>query len=96
MQLGEFQRRIEGLYLERDRRRGVAGTFMWFAEEVGELAQAIRSRDEAAKKEEFADCLAWLVTLASLTGVDMEDAVAKYAQGCPRCGATPCRCPENT
>ena len=31
---------------------------------------------------------------AELTGVDMEEAVAKYAGGCPRCGGTPCSCPE--
>jgi NTP pyrophosphatase (non-canonical NTP hydrolase) len=94
MELGEFQRRIEAVYLDRDRRRGVAGTFMWFAEEVGELATALREGDRASLAEEFADCLAWLATLASLSGVSWEEAVRKYAAGCPRCGATPCTCPE--
>ncbi len=26
------------------------------------------------------------------TEVDLEEAVARYAAGCPRCGASPCRC----
>jgi len=94
MELEAFQKRIEAIYYERDQRRGVEGTFMWFVEEVGELATAIRSGDAASKREEFADCLAWLATLASLTGVRWEDAVGKYAGGCPRCRATPCACPE--
>jgi hypothetical protein len=37
---------------------------------------------------------AWLVSLASLKGVDMDRATAKYATGCPKCGSTPCRCEE--
>jgi NTP pyrophosphatase (non-canonical NTP hydrolase) len=39
-----------------------------------------------------ADVLAWLVTLASISGVQMEDAVKKYARGCPACHKTPCAC----
>jgi NTP pyrophosphatase (non-canonical NTP hydrolase) len=93
MHLGEFQKLIEDIYYERDHGRGLEGTFLWFIEEVGELATALREGDEASKHEEFADCLAWLTTLASLSGVRMEDVVAKYAGGCPRCGATPCSCP---
>jgi len=94
MTLDEFQKQIEAIYYERDRRRGVGGTFMWFVEEVGELSTAIRDGDEASKLEEFADCLAWLATLASLSGIRWEDAIKKYADGCPRCHRTPCACPE--
>ena len=44
-------------------------------------------------EEEFGDVLAWLSTLASLHGIDLE-AVGrhKYRHGCPRCNATPCDC----
>lgn len=94
MELQTFQQQIERIYYDRDRRRGVGGTFMWFIEEVGELATAIREGDEASMREEFADCLAWLATLASLTGIRWEECVRKYAGGCPRCRATPCECPE--
>jgi len=95
MQLAEFQRRIERIYFDRDNARGVGGTFMWFTEEVGELATALRQG--AAKQEladEFADVLAWLCTLASISGVELEEAVGKYADGCPGCGKTPCECSE--
>jgi len=94
MQIAEFQRLIEAIYFERDKARGVAGTHMWFAEEVGELTRALRrDADEEHLAGEFADVLAWLSTLASIKGIDLEAAAKrKYAEGCPRCHATPCGC----
>jgi NTP pyrophosphatase (non-canonical NTP hydrolase) len=93
MEIGEFQKLIERIYYERDSARGLAGTHMWFCEEVGELTRALR-RDERHELEgEFADVLAWLSTLASIAGIDLEAAAAKkYAEGCPRCHAAPCAC----
>ena len=87
-----FQQHIEALYGERDAARGLASTFMWFAEEVGELARAIRSRDPENLRTEVGDVLAWLSTLASLTDVDLEQAASRYSPGCPRCGQIPCGC----
>jgi NTP pyrophosphatase (non-canonical NTP hydrolase) len=92
--LAEFQRRIEATFLERDRRRGLEGTFLWFVEEVGELARALKKGDPENLREEFADVLAWLATLASIAGVDLASAAEAYADGCPSCHASPCRCPE--
>jgi NTP pyrophosphatase (non-canonical NTP hydrolase) len=95
MQIHEFQELIERIYLQKDQARGVPGTFMWLVEELGELARHLRDGDRPALEAEFADVLAWLVTLASITGVDLEStAVAKYGAGCPKCGATPCACQE--
>ena len=94
MELEEFQRLIERTYFERDSARGIGGTFMWFIEEVGELATALRNNDAAALKDEFADVLAWLCTLASLSGIQMEEAIVKYANGCPGCARMPCDCSE--
>ena len=88
-----FQAVIDALYGDRDRARGVDGTFVWFVEEVGELARAIKGSDPENLREEFADVLAWLSTLASLVGVDMRSAARRYADGCPRCHETPCACP---
>lgn len=93
MTIREFQQRIEHLYFERDRQRGLAETFIWFVEEVGELARALHRRDAAQLQEEFADVLAWLSTLASLTHVDLEAAARKYLHGCPKCHTQPCQCP---
>jgi len=86
MQIREFQGLIEKLYLEKDRERGLEGTYMWFAEEVGELTRDLRRgapQDELAG--EFADVFAWLASLATMSGVDLADAVrAKYlADGVP-------------
>lgn len=94
MTLSEFQKLIEEIYFARDNGRGLAPTFMWFTEEVGELSRALRRGTPEQLRGEFADCAAWLATLASIAGVDLEAAVAeKYAAGCPKCGATPCSCP---
>jgi len=38
MKISEFQSLIARKYEKRDRQRGIPGTFMWFIEEVGELA----------------------------------------------------------
>jgi NTP pyrophosphatase (non-canonical NTP hydrolase) len=93
MQISEFQRRIEAIYYERDSRRGLAGTHMWFCEEVGELTRALRRGQGDELAGEFADVLAWLSTLASIAGIDLEAAArAKYGEGCPRCRSTPCGC----
>ena len=93
MQIAEFQRLIEAIYYERDHARGLAGTHMWFCEEVGELTRALRRGHADELEGEFADVLAWLSTLASIAGVDLEAAAKrKYAEGCPRCHATPCAC----
>ncbi|UCF15591.1 MAG: hypothetical protein JSW59_19505, partial [Phycisphaerales bacterium] len=63
---------------KRDRERGIPRTFMWFVEEVGELATALAGDDHDGKMEEFADVLAWLCTLANISDVDLEKACAKY------------------
>ena len=94
MTLAQLQQRIRDLFGEKDGRRGVEGTFMWFMEEVGELSAALRgggSREDLVL--EFADVLAWLATLANIAGVDLDEAVRrKYGEGCPTCGQAPCAC----
>jgi len=93
MHLSEFQKLIERIYYERDSARGLAGTHMWFCEEVGELTRALRRDKREELEGEFADVLAWLSTLASIAGIDLEAAARKkYEQGCPRCHAAPCAC----
>ena len=93
MRVQEFQRLIEGIYYEKDSARGLAGTYMWFCEEVGELTRALRRGNTEELEGEFADVLAWLSTMASLAGVELEDAARKkYGNGCPRCSSTPCAC----
>ena len=78
MKISEFQRLISKKYEKRDRQRGIPATFMWFIEEVGELATALASRDPKNKEEEFADVFAWLCTLANISDVNLEKACAKY------------------
>ena len=93
--LPELQALIRDTYGAKDGRRGAEGTFMWFMEEVGELAAALRSDDPPALAAEFADVLAWLATLANIAGVDLDAAVrAKYGGGCPGCGKSPCACSQ--
>ena len=89
----EFQQLIRDMYLKKDLARGVDGTFMWFMEEVGELAAALRDGSAEDRAEEFADVIAWLTTMANVVGVDLTQAVArKYGGGCPGCGHLVCIC----
>jgi NTP pyrophosphatase (non-canonical NTP hydrolase) len=92
MRLAEFQDLMRRTYLERDRRRGRDDTFRRLVEEVGELARTLRHEDPGARHEEFSDVLAWLASLANQAEVDLEAAASRYAEGCPKCGAIPCRC----
>ncbi|NLF29310.1 MAG: nucleotide pyrophosphohydrolase [Planctomycetes bacterium] len=78
MQIKAFQDFILAKYGRRDAERGTPATFLWFMEEVGELASALAGDDQANKVEEFADVLAWLCTLANINGVDLTEAVEKY------------------
>ncbi len=93
MEITALQDVIERTYGERDRARGVSATVAWLCEEVGELAQAVRKGTPAQQAHEFADVLAWVVTLANQMGIDLDTAIQRYADGCPRCGALPCACP---
>ena len=93
MTLPELQKMILDTYGAKDASRGAEGTFMWFMQEVGELATALRNGSAQEKSHEFADVLAWLATLANIAGVDLEKAMAaKYGGGCPGCGTSPCVC----
>lgn len=94
MEIRDFQELIGNTFLEKDRHRGLPGSFAWLVEEVGELSRALRYGAREDLEEEFADVLAWLASLANLCGVDLQEAVGKYASGCPRCGSVPCACPE--
>ena len=93
--LQDFQRLIREMYHEKDVARGVDGTFMWLMEEVGELAAALREGTPQELAAEFADVLAWLVTIANVSNVDLAKAVSeKYGSGCPGCGLLVCTCDD--
>jgi NTP pyrophosphatase (non-canonical NTP hydrolase) len=94
MRIKEFQKLIEKIYYEKDKKRGLEKDFIWLIEEIGELARAIKKNDKFSLMEEFADCLAWLTTLANILGIDLEKATEKYKNGCPRCKKIPCKCEE--
>lgn len=93
MDLDDFQRLIDATFGERDRARGVPSSVAWLAEEVGELAQAVRKGSHDQQLHEFADVLAWLASLANQLDVNLSEASQRYADGCPRCGSVPCICP---
>src|SRR4051794_7769427 len=91
--LKAVQTMILQLYGWKDAARGDTATFLWLAEEVGELAAALRSGTSDELAMEMADVLAWLATLANVRGIDLDSAFrAKYGGGCPACHAVPCAC----
>lgn len=93
MTLDDLQALIEKMYSARDRERGSPATFLWLCEEVGELAAALREGTHEELAAEFADVLAWLVTLANINDVNLTAALRKkYGDGCPGCGKLVCTC----
>lgn len=93
--LADFQKLMRDMYLEKDRARGVDGTFMWLMEEIGELATSLREGSQQDRLEEFADVLAWLTTIANIVDIDLTQALLqKYGSGCPGCQQLVCACPD--
>jgi len=78
MEISALQQIIKDRYFETDNNRGIYHTALWFHEEVGELSAAIAKGDKQNAKEEFGDVLMWLLTLANLMQLDMEEVVAEY------------------
>lgn len=89
----EFQRVMENTYGERDRSRGVPATVAHLAEEVGELARAVRKGTREEQLHELGDVLAWVASLAAQLDISLEQAVRRHESGCPKCGSSPCACP---
>jgi len=48
----DFQNLIHKMYFEKDVARGVSGTYMWLAEEMGELAADLRKVEQVQTAEE--------------------------------------------
>ena len=93
MEIGEFQELMVRTYGERDRARGIPSSVAWLCEEVGELAKAARKGSHAEQLEELADVLAWTASLANQLGLSMDEAMQRYASGCPKCSGIQCACP---
>ena len=79
--------------IERGKTRPTETTVAWLAEEVGELARAARKGTADEQLHELGDVLAWLASLANQLGLSMDEALARYADGCPVCLGIPCTCP---
>ena len=92
MTFAELQDLMARTYGDQDRARGLAATVAWLTEELGELAQAVRKGSRADQVHELGDVLAWVASLANQLGIDLDDAVARYAGGCPKCRGNPCGC----
>ncbi|MEM2130189.1 MAG: MazG nucleotide pyrophosphohydrolase domain-containing protein [Candidatus Bathyarchaeia archaeon] len=93
MDIKNAQEMMLQIYGDRDKRRGIEGTFMWLVEEIGELSVAIRKKEIKDIREEFADVLAWLFSLANVLNVDISACfMEKYNSICPRCKSSPCIC----
>jgi len=93
VQINEFQEMMRRLYFHRDSERGVKGTYDWLVEEVEELREALEEENKEATEKEFADVIAWLASLANITGINLEKAaLEKYNYKCPKCHQSPCQC----
>ncbi len=86
MTIVKFQELIRKRYFKTDSERGISKTFLWLSEEFGELAHALAKYERGDAdienlRDEFADVLAWLTTLANITDIDLTDAIhSKYVQ----------------
>ena len=93
MHINEYQRIMRQLYFHRDSKRGIKGTYRWLVDELGELGEAIIGNDKETIEKKFADVIAWLASLAYITGIDLERAaINKYSGKAPKCQQSPGQC----
>jgi NTP pyrophosphatase (non-canonical NTP hydrolase) len=93
MHIHEFQEMMRRIYFHRDSKRGAKGTYDWLKDEVNELGDAMKENNTKALRNEFADVLAWLASLANVLEINLEKAtLTKYNGTCPKCQKTTCRC----
>jgi len=90
--LDELQDLMASTYGAQDAARGIPATLAWLTEELGELARAVRKGTREEQLHELSDVLAWLASLANQLGITLDEAAARYAAGCPKCGSVPCSC----
>lgn len=83
MELSAVQERVESLYGDVDRERGIPSTVAWLCEELGELAQAVRKGTREEQLHELGDVLAWLASLANQIDLSLEDAFQRYVTDPP-------------
>ena len=93
MDLAQLQAVIESTFGARDRARGVPSTVAWLAEELGELAQAVRKGTPEQQAHEFADVLSWVAPLANQMDIDLAAAIAGDADLGQRWAGMPCAFP---
>ena len=84
---------MERTYGARDRSRGISATVAHLAEEIGELARAVRKGTRDEQVHELGDVLAWVASLAGQLEIPLDEAAQRHRAGCPGCGASPCTCP---
>ena len=72
MEIIEAQKIIDEMYGDQDRKRGLWQDLVWLGEEVGELFKAVR--ENKGIEEEIADVFAWLLSVANLLEVNVEEA----------------------
>ena len=95
MKISEFQSLMKELYFHQDTNRGLKGTFIWLVEEVGELANLLKSKkvDNTKASEELSDIFAWVCSLANILDIDLEESCKeKYPNKCIKCNSNPCKC----
>lgn len=80
MKISTLQQVVRDRYFEKDNARGIHHTALWFHEEIGELSAAIARGDRENAKAEFADVLMWMMTLANLMDIDLEESISAYLQ----------------
>ena len=76
MRIAEFQKLIRDRYHASDSARGVPGTFLWLAEEIGELASALADAERGKKDEE---------NLAEAAATDVLDLREGCGESCVVC-----------
>ncbi len=101
--VNDWCKHLEKLYGKNNRERGLLAAVMRLAEEIGEVGDTALidinnpkiSSDELSNiiAREFADTFAWIFTICSLLGIDLDTELQEnYSGKHKRCNSRPCTC----
>lgn len=100
--LKQWQQHLNGLYGQRNKKRGSENLLNRLFKEVAELLSLqmripiMRLTSEKIEEEftlELADTLAWTIAIANFFEIDIEETIlCRYGKGCWKCNQDPCVC----
>jgi len=93
--LFQWQTMFADIYGRVNRVAGMEKCWLHVHEELGEISQAFRLKQQKPLRDEIADVFAWIVAFCNRMKIDIGKAIVdEYPEKCDICGKDKCCCPK--